>query len=67
MPRTSHQSLFPPKKLGVEGRNIALLWSEVPHVDPENNLFGAGADGFGVERSSVPSTRSIGVNLKATF
>lgn len=53
--------------IGLEGRNLALLYSKVPHVDPENNLFGAGADGFGVERSSVPSTRSIGINLKATF
>ncbi|MEM6801899.1 MAG: SusC/RagA family TonB-linked outer membrane protein, partial [Bacteroidota bacterium] len=53
--------------LGVEGRNLALLYSKVPHIDPENNLFGAGADGFGVERSSVPSTRSFGVNLKLSF
>lgn len=54
-------------RVGVEGRNLALLYSKVPHIDPENNLFGSGADGFGVERSSVPSTRSFGVNLKATF
>jgi hypothetical protein len=53
--------------VGVEGRNVALLYSKVPHIDPENNLFGAGADGFGVERSSVPSTRSVGVNVKVTF
>ncbi|MDF1695624.1 MAG: TonB-dependent receptor, partial [Saprospiraceae bacterium] len=54
-------------RVGVEGRNLMLLYSKVPHIDPENNLFGAGADGFGVERSSVPSTRSFGVNLRATF
>lgn len=53
--------------LGIEGRNLALLYSKVPHIDPENNLFGAGADGFGVERSSVPSTRSVGVNLRLSF
>lgn len=53
--------------LGIEGRNLALLYSVVPHIDPENNLFGAGADGFGVERASVPTSRSIGVNLRATF
>lgn len=52
---------------GVEGRNLALLYSKVPHIDPENNLFGAGADGFGVERSSVPSTRSLGFNLRLQF
>ena len=53
--------------IGVEGRNLALLYSKVPHIDPEANLFGSGADGFGVERSSVPSTRSIGFNLRARF
>jgi len=53
--------------IGLEGRNLALLYSKVPHVDPENNLFGSGADGFGIERSSIPSTRSVGINLKATF
>lgn len=53
--------------IGLESRNTALLWSVVPHVDPENTLFGSGADGFGVERSSVPSTRSYGINLRATF
>jgi len=54
-------------QIGLEGRNLALLYSKVPHIDPENNLFGAGLDGFGVERASVPSTRSFGVNLKASF
>jgi hypothetical protein len=53
--------------VGVEGRNLALLYSKVPHIDPENGLFGAGADGFGIERASVPSTRSFGVNLRMTF
>jgi hypothetical protein len=53
--------------VGVEGRNLALLYSAVPHIDPENSLFGAGSDGFGVERASVPTTRSVGVNLKARF
>jgi len=54
-------------QVGVEGRNLALLYSKVPHIDPEANLFGAGADGFGVERAAVPSTRSIGFNVRLTF
>ncbi len=53
--------------IGVEGRNVALLYSKVPHVDPENTLFGSGADGFGIERASTPSTRSLGFNLRLTF
>ncbi|MCW5912927.1 MAG: SusC/RagA family TonB-linked outer membrane protein [Cyclobacteriaceae bacterium] len=54
-------------QVGVEGRNIALLYAKVPHIDPEANLFGAGVDGFGVERAAVPSTRSIGFNVRLTF
>lgn len=53
--------------LGIEGRNLALLYSKVPHIDPEASLFGSGADGFGVERASVPSTRSVGFNVRLTF
>ncbi len=54
-------------QVGIEGRNLALLWSRVPHLDPEANLFGAGSDGFGVERATVPSTRSVGFNVRLTF
>ena len=54
-------------QVGVEGRNLALLYSKVPHIDPEASLFGAGADGFGIERAGVPSTRGFGFNLRATF
>ncbi len=53
--------------IGLEARNVALLYSVIPHIDPESNLFGSGADGWGIERSNIPSTRSIGVNLRATF
>jgi TonB-linked SusC/RagA family outer membrane protein len=53
--------------IGVEGRNLALLYSKVPHIDPEATLFGSGADGFGIERASVPSTRSIGFNIRLRF
>lgn len=56
-------------QVGVEGRNLALLYSKVPHIDPEANLFGPGQAGvgFGVERASVPSTRSFGFNVRLTF
>lgn len=53
--------------IGIEGRNLLLLYSKVPHIDPEASLFGSGADGFGIERSSIPSTRSIGFNLRLNF
>ncbi|WP_242202445.1 SusC/RagA family TonB-linked outer membrane protein [Aestuariivivens insulae] len=53
--------------IGVEGRNLALLYSKVPHIDPEASLFGSGADGFGIERSNVPTSRSVGFNVRLTF
>ena len=54
-------------QIGIEGRNLALLYSKVPHIDPESNLFGSGADGFGIERSNIPSTRGIGFNVRVKF
>ncbi len=58
-------------QVGIEGRNLALLYSKVPHIDPEANLFGSGSssgqDGFGIERNTVPSTRGLGFNVRLTF
>ena len=56
---------FKSAAIGVEGRNLALLYTKVPHVDPEaGSLLGAGSDAFGIERNAVPTTRSIGFNLR---
>ena len=52
---------------GIEGRNLALLYSKVPHIDPEASLQGSGSNGFGIERANSPSTRSIGFNIRLTF
>ena len=54
-------------ELGLEGRNLWLIKSFVPHVDPEMNFFGNGSNGDGVEFNSFPTTRSLGVNLKIKF
>jgi len=51
-------------EFALEGRNLFILKSYVPHVDPELNFFGSGTIGEGVEFNSVPSTRSIGLNVK---
>ena len=53
--------------IGVEGRNLWLIKSHVPNVDPELNFFGSGSVGEGVEFNSVPSTRSFGMNLRLSF
>lgn len=58
---------FGSASVGVEGRNLLLLKSHVPHIDPEANFLGTGLIGEGLERGSVPSTRSIGFNVRFTF
>ncbi len=57
-------TVFKSAEIGVEGRNLWLIKSHVPHVDPEANFFGAGVVGEGVEFNSIPSTRSFGFNLR---
>lgn len=47
--------------LSFVGRNIALLYSKVPHVDPETTLGSGNIQGL--ENSQLPSMRSLGFNL----
>ncbi len=52
----------------LQGRNLLLLFSEVPHIDPETNVFGSGAAVTqGYEFNTVPQTRSIGASLNLSF
>lgn len=51
-------------ELGLEGRNLWIIKSHAPHVDPEVNFFGPSSLGEGVEFNSIPSTRTIGANLR---
>lgn len=53
--------------LSLEGRNLWLISSKVPHIDPEANVHGAGLIGEGIERNNLPSTRSLGFNLRLSF
>lgn len=54
--------------LELKGRNLLLLSSNVPHIDPETNLFGAGANiGQGIEFNNVPNTTSFGATLNLSF
>ena len=53
--------------LGLEARNLAILYSTIPHIDPETNLFGSANDGSGIEFNSPPTTRSFGANLRVAF
>ena len=48
------------------GRNLALLHSNVPHIDPETSYYGDGnVQGF--ENGNIPSARSVGFNLGFNF
>lgn len=47
--------------LSLVGRNLALLYTQVPHIDPETTLGSGNIQGL--ENSQLPSTRSIGFNL----
>jgi len=53
--------------VGLEGRNLWIISSNVPHIDPESNALGTGLIGEGLERGSVPSSRTWGANLRFTF
>ena len=52
--------------LSAVGRNLFLLWSSVPNVDPESGYTASG-NSQGLEYFSLPTTRNLGFNLSATF
>jgi hypothetical protein len=53
-------------KLSAVGRNLAILWSNVPNIDPESGYTAAG-NSQGLEYFSMPSVRNLGFNLSANF
>ncbi len=53
-------------RLSVVGRNVAMLYSNHSQIDPELNLYGGNLQGA-LYYVSLPTTRSIGVNLNLTF
>ena len=52
------------------GRNLAILYRDISTrelgIDPEVGL-GSGAAGVGFENFQIPTVRSFGINLKASF
>ncbi len=48
------------------GRNLLLLWSDVPNVDPEST-YTANSGSQGLEYFALPPVRSYGFNLSVTF
>jgi len=53
-------------RLSLVGRNLVMLYSEHSQIDPEFNVYGGNLQG-GLYYVTLPSTRSMGVNLNLTF
>ncbi len=51
--------------ISAVGRNLALLYSKIPNIDPESTYNNSNAQGL--ELASVPQTRSFGFNLNMKF
>lgn len=66
LPRTLlEKTPFSKVEFGLNGRNL-LLWTNVPHIDPETNLNGA-SNSQGLEFNAMPNARTYGAVLKLTF
>jgi TonB-linked SusC/RagA family outer membrane protein len=48
--------------VSVVGRNLALLHSNVPHIDPETSYY-IDSNLQGIENGQVPTTRTVGFNI----
>ena len=62
----NHLGPFSNLSINLVGRNLALLYSRVPHIDPEtsfNNTSGA----QGLEFGQLPSARSLGFSIGVKF
>ncbi|MCV9389033.1 SusC/RagA family TonB-linked outer membrane protein [Reichenbachiella ulvae] len=67
LPRTLlDKTPFGEVEFGVEGRNLAIIYSKVPHIDPEVSFYGP-TNAQGLEAYNLPTTRSYGFNIKLTF
>ena len=44
-----------------------MALAHLHRIDPEANIHGTGLIGEGIERNNLPSTRSVGFNLRLTF
>lgn len=54
-------------EISAVGRNLWLIKSEIPHIDPESSLLGSGSNAQGIEWWGAPSTTTYGFNLRLTF
>ena len=60
------KSKFENLTFSLVGRNLALLWSNVPNIDPESG-YSSNGNSQGLEYFAMPQTRSFGFNLSVNF
>lgn len=53
-------------RLSLVGRNVLMLYSKHSQIDPELNIYGGNLQG-GLFYVTLPTTRSVGMNLNLTF
>ncbi len=59
-------NFFTSGSFAIIGKNLWLIYSGVPHIDPESS-FSSGNNGLGQEYAAMPTTRSVGFNLRLSF
>ncbi|PPK87552.1 TonB-linked SusC/RagA family outer membrane protein [Neolewinella xylanilytica] len=62
----SNVSFIRAASISLIGRNLAMLYSNHSQIDPEFNVSGGNLLGA-LSYTTIPSTRSFGVNLNVTF
>lgn len=62
----SNVSFIRAASISLIGRNLAMLYSNHSQIDPEFNVSGGNLQGA-LSYTTIPSTRSFGVNLNVTF
>ncbi|WP_373520913.1 SusC/RagA family TonB-linked outer membrane protein [Aquiflexum sp.] len=57
---------FEAASISLVGRNLFLIWSSVPNIDPES-AYTVSGNSQGLEFFAMPTTRSFGFNLNLNF
>ncbi|MBW3466483.1 SusC/RagA family TonB-linked outer membrane protein [Arthrospiribacter ruber] len=57
---------FEGASISIVGRNLALLWSNVPNIHPESGYTVSG-NAQGLEYFAMPLTRNLGFNINLNF
>lgn len=58
--------IFKGAQISLSGRNLLILHKNAENIDPEES-FGSSINYYGIEGRNLPSTRSVGVNVKINF